>query len=74
MQTDEVAGPVLFLAVIVSTFLWTIVYFASWMIFPQKKAFWHCYIVVFIHGVVTPTLSYVFQMRMDPWPFTHPGK
>ena len=74
METHEIHGPVLVLAVIFTTSLWTLVYLVSWKIYPQKEAFWHCYVVVFVHGVVSSTLSYVFQMRIDPWPYAHPGK
>ena len=34
-------GPVLFLAVIFTTFLCTMLYLVSWKIYPQKEAFWH---------------------------------
>ena len=74
MDTNEVGGPILCLAVILTTFLWTMVYLVSWTVNPKKKAVWHCCVVLTTHVVVSPTLSYVFQVRVDPWPFEHPGK
>ena len=74
MEGSEIPRLILFVAVISTTLIWTIVYFASWMTFPHKKALWHCFVVVLLHGIMSTILNYVIQMRADPWPFTYLGE
>ena len=70
---NETPGSVVFLAVLSATFLWTIVYFLSWMAWPHKRGVWHCLVVVSIHGVLITYLTYMHQMRIDPWPYRGPA-
>ncbi len=74
MIDNDIPGSTIILALISVTMIWTLVYFISFMIRPNKSAEWHSLMVCLIHGIVNTYVSYMVQMRKDSWPLNHPGK
>ncbi len=71
---EDTPRSTIILALISATMIWTLVYFISFMIRPNKSAQWHSLMVCLIHGTVITCLSYIVQVRKDQWPLSHPCK